>query len=130
MLYKTLAEILSNTPLPAERFDGPDCMATAWMSYSSGTTGLPKGVMTSHFNFTSQLQAANIVYEQLKSGKGGDVVLGFLPFSHIYGLTLSLLQPLSFGCPVVVLPRFEEISVLKAIETVSIFLSKLTGSTA
>jgi len=115
--YKAISEIFASKPLAdAEKFDGANCMATAWMSYSSGTTGLPKGVMTSHWNMTSQLQAANVTYEQLKSGV--DVVLGFLPFSHIYGVTISLFQPLTFGVPVVVLPRYEEISVLTAIQKV------------
>lgn len=105
-------------PIEPEHFEGSDAQATAWMSYSSGTTGLPKGVMTTHFNLTSQLQAANVSYT-LKGGVDADVVLGFLPMSHIYGVTLSLFQPLSFGAPVVVLPRFDEIEVLEVIQRVS-----------
>lgn len=112
--YKAVAEILGEAIEP-EHFDGAASQETAWMSYSSGTTGLPKGVMTTHYNFTSQLQAANVTYK-LEGGPGGDIVLGFLPMSHIYGLTISLMQPLSFGSPVIVLPRFEETQVLKAIE--------------
>lgn len=71
--------------------------------------------MTTHYNLTSQLQAANISYT-LEGGPNGDVVLGFLPMSHIYGVTLSLFQPLTFGSHVIVLPRFEEIQVLEAIQ--------------
>lgn len=111
--HKALAELFGARG-KAARFDGKDSRATAWLCYSSGTTGLPKGVMTSHHNLTSQLQAVNVAYERLHSGK--DVVLGILPFSHIYGLTVVLLQPTTVGVPVVVLPRFEEISVLNAIQ--------------
>lgn len=113
--YKALGEIMGQ-PGKAARFDGKDSRMTAWLCYSSGTTGLPKGVMTSHHNMTSQLQAVNVAYQNLKSGE--DVVLGILPFSHIYGLTVVLLQPTTVGVPVVILPRFEEIAVLSAIEKV------------
>lgn len=68
---------------------------TAYLCYSSGTTGLAKGVETSHHNITSQVQALNLVYEPLKPGK--DVVLGLLPFGHIYGLTVILVRPAVTG---------------------------------
>ena len=76
------------------------------LPYSSGTTGMPKGVMLSHYNLVAQLC----------SGRGltdaafltpQDTVLGFLPFFHIYGIVafmnLSLLQ----GVTVVTMPRFD-----------------------
>lgn len=59
---------------------------TAYLCYSSGTTGRAKGVETSHHNITSQIQALNMVYERLTPPF--DVVLGILPFSHIYGVSL------------------------------------------
>lgn len=103
-------------PTEHETFDGAQAQATAWICYSSGTTGLPKGVMMSHFNLTSQLQTSAVGVEQLKSGK--DVVLGVLPMSHVYGLAFLLMNPMTMGCPVVVLPRFEEVAALSAIQKV------------
>jgi acyl-CoA synthetase (AMP-forming)/AMP-acid ligase II len=115
--YKCVEELFGTVGKPA-RFDGAtEARSTAWLCYSSGTTGLPKGVMTSHWNLTSQLQAVNVAYEPLEYGR--DVVLGILPFSHIYGLTVVLLQPITVGVPVITLPKFEEIPVLRAIERVS-----------
>jgi acyl-CoA synthetase (AMP-forming)/AMP-acid ligase II len=117
--FKCLSELYAPCkPGKAARFDsGAEARETAFLCYSSGTTGLPKGVMTSNWNLTSQLQALNVAYEPLQHGR--DVVLGILPFSHIYGLTVVFLQPITVGVPVVVLPKFEEMPVLSAIERVS-----------
>lgn len=87
---------------------------TAYLCYSSGTTGRAKGVETTHHNMTSQVQAVRQVMEPLKEGK--DRVLGILPFSHIYGLTLLIHYPLVVGVPIIVLPRFDEIQVLECIQ--------------
>lgn len=113
--YRSLDELIATSePVPFATANGDEVHDTAWLCYSSGTTGLPKGVMTTHHNMTSQLQAVNVAYQSLESGK--DTVLGILPFSHIYGLTVILLQPLTVGVPVVVLPKFDEIPVLNAIQ--------------
>ncbi|WRT67974.1 uncharacterized protein IL334_004948 [Kwoniella shivajii] len=86
---------------------------TAYLCYSSGTTGKGKGVETSHHNMTSQVQALNCSYEPIKYK---DVILAMLPFSHIYGLTVTLHHPLTVNGTVVILPRFDEIAFLKAVE--------------
>lgn len=62
----------------------------------------------------AQLQATRAVFERLDPGN--DVLLGFLPISHMYGLQLLVHFPLVVGVPVVILPRFEERAVLSAIE--------------
>jgi len=98
------------------RFPADSEKETAYLCYSSGTTGRGKGVVTSYHNITSQIQALNLVYEPLGPK---DVILGILPFSHIYGLTLLVHQPLTRGSPVVILPKFDEIQVLEAIQKVS-----------
>jgi 4-coumarate--CoA ligase len=62
----------------------------AFLAYSSGTTGLPKGVMLTHKNIVSNVlqmdkcASADIVWNGGPDGKG-DKVIAFLPFFHIYG---------------------------------------------
>jgi long-subunit acyl-CoA synthetase (AMP-forming) len=90
---------------------------TAYLCYSSGTTGRAKGVETSHHNMTSQVQAVNMSYEKLGVN---DRILGVLPMGHIYGLTLLCHQPLTTGTPVIILPKFDVEQVFKAIEKVGV----------
>ncbi len=76
----------------------------AALPYSSGTTGLPKGVMLSHFNLVAN------VY-QLIAPHGtplapSDVMLCFLPLYHIYGLNVALNPILTLGGTLVLIPRF------------------------
>ncbi|HVP53879.1 MAG TPA: AMP-binding protein [Candidatus Eisenbacteria bacterium] len=91
-------------------------LALATLPFSSGTTGLPKGVMLTHHNIVAN------VYQTLTSGETGcigehDVVLCFLPLYHIYGLTVGLNLALMRGCTVVFMPRFEcETSLRIAVE--------------
>lgn len=60
----------------------------SFLVYSSGTTGLPKGVMLSHRNVVSDLFMVNSNEgEILKSGR--DRVLSVLPYYHIYGMSSS-----------------------------------------
>jgi long-chain acyl-CoA synthetase len=85
---------------PAE----PSANSLAALPYSSGTTGLPKGVMLSHYNLVSnvyQLIGPNATAMQHK-----DVLLCFLPLYHIYGLNVVLNPGLTLGATVVLMPRF------------------------
>ena len=90
----------SPLPGPAE----PSANSLAALPYSSGTTGLPKGVMLSHYNLVSnvyQLIGPNATAMQHK-----DVLLCFLPLYHIYGLNVVLNPGLTLGATVVLMPRF------------------------
>ena len=78
----------------------------AFLAYSSGTTGLPKGVMLSHRNIISDVLAIQgCVGNWYESGK--DKFIGVLPFFHIYGLTGLIHQTLHRGIEVVVMPGFD-----------------------
>jgi acyl-CoA synthetase (AMP-forming)/AMP-acid ligase II len=76
----------------------------AALPYSSGTTGLPKGVMLSHHNLVAnvyQLMGPNCLLM-----KGDDCILCFLPVYHIYGLNVVLNPVLILGATLVLMPRF------------------------
>lgn len=92
-----------NLPAPDITID-PDAVAA--MPFSSGTTGLPKGVEMQH-------RALVMNCLQIKSGfeYNGAVtpmkVLSSLPFSHIYGLVVIVFFNLSQGCTIVTMPKFD-----------------------
>jgi len=74
------------------------------LPYSSGTTGLPKGVMLSHYNLVSNVfqfigpHATCLCHES--------VVCCFLPLYHIYGLNVILNPILTLGATLILMPRF------------------------
>eukprot|EP00668_Euglena_longa_P026949 GGOE01033725.1.p1 GENE.GGOE01033725.1~~GGOE01033725.1.p1 ORF type:complete len:529 (+),score=196.85 GGOE01033725.1:38-1624(+) len=84
------------------------------LPYSSGTTSLPKGVRLSHYNVVANICQQNHP-ELLKYGPG-DVMLGLLPFFHIYGMTVVLNAALYNGVQIVTLPRFEPEPFLQTLE--------------
>ncbi|CAG5185847.1 uncharacterized protein ALTATR162_LOCUS11418 [Alternaria atra] len=87
----------------------------AFLAYSSGTTGLPKGVMLSHRNIVADLLLAQgAVGNWYSSAK--DKFLGVLPFFHIYGLTGLVHQTLHRGIELVVMPAFDMETFLRTIQ--------------
>lgn len=94
--------------------------STAFLPYSSGTTGLPKGVMLSHNNITTncvQIQE-KVPYESIVQDTTAtfqDVVPSVLPFFHIYGFTVLLAAKLSLGCRIVTLRKFSPETFMKSL---------------
>lgn len=86
----------------------------AVLQYTGGTTGLPKGVMLTHFNLSANVdQISNFFY---KYNRGDEKrVLSVVPFFHVYGMTCCLNFGVANGYELVLVPRFDVTDVLKTI---------------
>jgi 4-coumarate--CoA ligase len=108
----------------AKRFRSPKINPKtdlAFLVYSSGTTGKPKGVRLTHYNMTSNLQqisateGGNLSWDGSAHCEGipdapagqGDKIIATLPFFHIYGLNVLIHLPMYNGVTALVLAKFE-----------------------
>jgi acyl-CoA synthetase (AMP-forming)/AMP-acid ligase II len=95
------ALLAGDAPAPDVALD-PDT-AVALLPYSSGTTGLPKGVMLTHTNLVTTVRQVNRGLRLTRQ----DTVLAVAPFFHIMGFMATLAAPLASGATVVTMPRFD-----------------------
>jgi long-chain acyl-CoA synthetase len=78
--------------------------ALAALPYSSGTTGLPKGVMLSHYNLVSNVY--QLIGPNATALNSADRISCCLPLYHIYGLNVILNPSMILGATLVLMPRF------------------------
>jgi len=91
-----------NAALPTLDKSSDEMLAA--LPYSSGTTGLPKGVMLSHFNLGANV--FQFIGPHASEISGNDVALCFLPLYHIYGLNVVLNPVLTLGGTLLLMSRF------------------------
>jgi acyl-CoA synthetase (AMP-forming)/AMP-acid ligase II len=109
--HASLVDLLS-TDAPSVQVDIDPANDLVTLPYSSGTTGLPKGVMLTHRNLV-----ANVAQCRPLIQLGADErIIAVLPFFHIYGLTVLMNQGLAWGGAVVTLPRFDLEDFLRTIQ--------------
>ena len=91
------------------------------LPYSSGTTGLSKGVMLTHHNLVSnmrQIEGMNYFFES-------DTLICVLPLFHIYGLVVVLNMGLYTGATIVMMPRFDLEGFLRAAQNYGVSMAHL-----
>ncbi|HZW69080.1 MAG TPA: long-chain-fatty-acid--CoA ligase [Pseudogracilibacillus sp.] len=86
----------------------------ALLQYTGGTTGKPKGVMLTHLNLVSNVQMATKWISKAEQDK--EIVLGVLPFFHVYGMTTVMNLSVMYGSKMILLPKFDAKEVLKTIQ--------------
>ena len=107
-LLSTLEQFMGQQPAPIE-IEGSD---TALLTYTSGTTGPPKGAMNTH---------ANIVYNSQNfrawmNLTSQDVILGVAPLFHITGLIAQITTSFLVPCPLILYYRFDPATTAELIE--------------
>jgi acyl-CoA synthetase (AMP-forming)/AMP-acid ligase II len=95
------ASLFDDRPIAMPEID--PATAIAAMPVSSGTTGFPKIVQLTHRNLVANVLQSDAVIDIRET----DVMIGVLPFFHIYGLTVLINLALSKGATVVTMPRFD-----------------------
>jgi acyl-CoA synthetase (AMP-forming)/AMP-acid ligase II len=73
------------------------------LPYSSGTSGLPKGVMLTHYNLVANI----LQLHPCVALDGNAICLGLLPFFHIYGMVVIMAYVHHIGGTIVCMPRFD-----------------------
>jgi len=97
---------------PAPEVDFDPATHLAVLPYSSGTTGLPKGVMLTHRNLVANVLQCEPYMPLYRD----DVIPAVLPFFHIYGMTVLMNGALYQRSSVVTLPRFDLMEYLRIVQ--------------
>lgn len=103
-----LAGVTPNPPAVALDFEG-----TAMYQYTGGTTGVSKGVILTHANLSKQVQQARFWFPTLNRGE--EVMLGALPFFHVFGLSVAMNFAIYMGWGDVLVPKPQPEPLLEAI---------------
>ncbi|MFH1851380.1 MAG: long-chain fatty acid--CoA ligase [Candidatus Neomarinimicrobiota bacterium] len=101
-LYEPLHD---NTPVS---FDDP-----INYQYTGGTTGVSKGVILTHGNMSKQVQQIASWFPQFNPGE--EIMLGALPFFHVFGLTTSMNFAIYYGWTNILIPKPQPEALLEAI---------------
>ncbi|MDL0421205.1 long-chain-fatty-acid--CoA ligase [Caldibacillus thermoamylovorans] len=87
----------------------------AILQYTGGTTGFPKGVMLTHKNLIANTKMCQAWLYKCREGE--EIVLGALPFFHVYGLTTVMILSILQASKMVLIPKPDPEVLLKTIQS-------------
>ncbi len=111
-LFTEIMKTGSLEPIEIENFDFENDLAL--LQYTGGTTGFPKGVMLTHKNLVANTKMSHAWLYKTKDGE--EIVLGMLPFFHVYGMTTVLILSIMTRNKMVLIPKFDVDLALKTID--------------
>ncbi len=95
----------------------------AMYQYTGGTTGVSKGVMLTHKNISHQIQQIEAWFPGFD--KGAEVMLGALPFFHVFGMSVSMNFAIRMGWANVLVPKPQPEPLLEAISKFKVTFAPL-----
>lgn len=101
--------LMKGRTLPALNLSDVPLDSVAVLPYSSGTTGLPKGVMLSHKNLVANMEMQEAASKEIwypTTETYQEVIPLFLPFFHIFGMNGVVLPKMMRGTKLVTMPKF------------------------
>ena len=104
-----LFALVADAPPPEPREVGPDSLCE--IAFTSGTTGVPKGVMLTHANFLAELEALRAAFPLER----GERALSVIPLSHALEQTTNLLLAYSAGVRMSYLPRVNAATIARTL---------------
>lgn len=107
-------EIMKRTDMSVKQSETNPKEDVALLQYTGGTTGFPKGVMLTHENLVANTSMCTAWMYKCKRGE--ELVLGILPFFHVYGMTAVMNLSIMQGFKMILLPKFDATDTLKAID--------------
>lgn len=110
-VHRWKALLSSYAPTPPKT--GIDFEDTAMYQYTGGTTGVSKGVILTHANLSCQVQQLAAWFPDFEKGK--EIMLGALPFFHVFGLSTAMNFAIYMGWTDVLVPKPQPDPLMKAI---------------
>jgi long-chain acyl-CoA synthetase len=95
----------------------------AVLQYTGGTTGVPKGVMLTHYNLLANFnQVCDFIYNTCENIPESYKMITVLPMFHVYGLSSVALSGLREGANQIILPRFDVLEIMETVKREKPFL--------